>query len=75
MDANTFLTVYTVNDANHAELIKVELQGQGIACRLDGENQAGFSHVLDIGIMVHAKDADRARKFILSHEEGNATKA
>ena len=61
MNANTFITVYTVTDANKAELIKVELQTEGMPCRLDGENQAGFSQVFQIGIMVLAKDDLRPR--------------
>lgn len=69
MDANSFVTIYTVTDANKAELIKAELQNEGMPCRLDGENQAGFSNIFEIGIMVLAKDADRARKFIVRHEE------
>lgn len=73
MNANTFITVYTVTDANKAELIKVELQNEGMPCRLDGENQAGFSQVFQIGIMVLAKDADRAWKFIVQHEEPDVT--
>lgn len=68
MDPNELVTVYTLTDANRAELIKAELQAQGISCRIDGENQAGLSHVLEIGILVRASQADEARRFIEQHE-------
>lgn len=69
MNASSLVTIYTVTDANKAELIKAELQNEGVTCRLDGQNQAGLANILEIRIMVPAKDADRARKFILRHEE------
>jgi Putative prokaryotic signal transducing protein len=68
MDANELVRVYTVNEPTLAELIRAELQGEGIACEVSGENQAGFSGVITIEIFVRAKDADRARKFIEQHE-------
>jgi hypothetical protein len=68
MDANELVRVYTVNEPTHAELIRVELQGEGIACEVSGENQAGFAGVLTIEILVRAKDHDRALAFIEEHE-------
>jgi hypothetical protein len=68
MDANELVTVFTLKDANKAEIIKTALQLEGIACSIDGEHQAGFSNVFDMDILVPAKDADRARAFIESHE-------
>ncbi len=73
MNANHFVTVYTVTDVNQAELIRVELQSMGMSCLLDGHNQAGLCNILEIGIMVPERDADRARRFILQHEERSAT--
>lgn len=75
MQANDYVTIYTVTDANKAELIRAELQNEGISCRLDGENQAGFSNIFEIGVMVPAKDADRARRFVVRHEEPDVTTA
>ena len=68
MDANELVTIYTVYEPTHAELIRTELQGEGIACEVGGENQAGFAGVLSIEVLVRAKDADRARAFIEEHE-------
>ena len=68
MESDEPVTVYTVNNPYEAELIKTALQGLGIACELDGEGQAGLSDILEIGILVPAKDADLARKTILQHE-------
>ncbi len=69
MDANELVTVYTVNDPMKAEILKVELQAEGIACTIGGEHQAGFTGVFEIAIQVRAQDADRAEKFIRQHEE------
>ena len=64
MEADEPATVYTVNNPNEAEVIKMALQGEGISCQLDGEGQAGFSDIFAIGILVRARDADRARKIL-----------
>ena len=68
MEADEPVTVYTVNNPYEAEVIKMALQGEGISCHLDGEGQAGLSDVLEIGILVPAKDADRAQKIIRQSE-------
>ena len=68
MDANELVRVYTVNEPTHAELIRAELQIEGIACEVSGENQAGLAGVLSIEILVRAKDYDRAHAFIEEHE-------
>jgi uncharacterized membrane protein len=62
------VTVYTLNDPYQAEIIKAVLRGEGISCELDGERQAGLSHILEIRVLVRARDARRARKFIRRHE-------
>ena len=67
-DKNELVTVFTVNDAMEAEILKNFLNGEGIACEIDGEGQAGFTGVVEIGIMVKAIDADRAEKLIRSRE-------
>jgi hypothetical protein len=68
MEADEPVTVYTVNNPYEAEIIKMALLGQGISCQLDGEGQAGLSDILEIGILVSARDADRAQKFIEQNE-------
>ncbi len=75
MEANDLVTVYTLGDANKAELIKAMLHNEGIACEIDGENQAGLSGVgaMEIGILVRARDADAARRYIDQHEERPAS--
>jgi hypothetical protein len=67
-EAQEPVSVYTVNDAGHAEIIKNMLRSEGIACELDGEGQAGLAGVFSINILVRAWDADRARDLILEHE-------
>jgi hypothetical protein len=68
MESDEPVTVYTLNDPYQAEIIKAALRGEGISCELDGERQAGFSDILEIGVLVRAQDADRARKLIRRHE-------
>lgn len=62
------VTVYKVTDPNRAEIIKSALASEGIHCDLGGENQAGFTGLWEIEVMVRAIDADRAKKIIESHE-------
>ena len=69
MEPNAVVTVYTLTDANRAEIIKGALQAEGIHCELEGETQAGFTGLWEIEVMVRAEDADQARKIIQSHEE------
>ena len=64
MEAAEPVTVYTVNNPYEAEVVKAVLQGEGISCQLDGEGQAGLSDILEIGVLVRARDADRAQKII-----------
>lgn len=68
MDANELVTVYTVNDATEAEIIKNFLNAEGIACQIGGEGQAGLTGVIEISILVKALDADKAEKLIRSRE-------
>ena len=68
MEADDPVTVYTLNDPYQAEVIKEALRGEGILCELDGEHQAGLSEILNIGVLVRTRDADRARKIIQRHE-------
>ena len=67
-DPDEIVTVYTVTEPTQAELIRAELNAEGIAAEVGGENQAGLSGVLRIDILTRARDADRARKFLKQHE-------
>ena len=75
MEADEPLTVYTVNNPYEAEVVKMALQGQGISCQLDGEGQAGLSDILEIGILVPARDADAAREIIEQSETKHQARA
>jgi hypothetical protein len=67
MEVNDPVTVYTLNDPYQAEIIRAALRGEGICCELDGEHQAGLSDILEIGVLVRARDADRASRIIRRH--------
>ena len=63
-DPNETVVVYTCNDLYLAEIIRNELHAEGIACELDGESQGGFTEIVETKLLVHAQDADRARRLI-----------
>ncbi len=63
-DPNETVVVYTTNDIYQAEIIRGELHSAGIACELDGTSQGGFTELVETKLLVHAQDADRARRLI-----------
>jgi hypothetical protein len=67
-DPDELVTVYTAREPTLAELIRTELEAEGIPCEVSGENQAGLAGVLKIDVLVRAADANRARTFIEEHE-------
>ena len=58
------VTVYTVDDAVTAELIRNTLQEHNIRCELGGEHQAGFTGALAVEIIVRQSDRQRAAELI-----------
>lgn len=70
MDPNEPVAVYTVSNPVEAEIIKNALRSEGIACELEGVNQAAEAGLigLEIKILVPAHDANAARNFLTEHE-------
>ena len=68
-----WVDVYSVPDANLAEIIKAHLEQDGIACWIEGENQAGLAGILPIRLLVRAGDAERARVIIDSFDHPKTT--
>jgi hypothetical protein len=64
MDSEDLVTVYTVNSAAEAEIVRNAFKAEGIPCEIGGETQAGLTGVLEIDILTHVSDADRARKLL-----------
>ena len=58
------VTVYTVDDAVKAELIRNTLQEHDIRCEIGGEHQAGFTGALNVEIIVLESDRERAAAII-----------
>ena len=56
--------LHSVTDPTKAEMIKCLLNQSGIECAVDGEHQAGFTGVFQIGITVWERDYDRAKEII-----------
>jgi hypothetical protein len=67
MDANEPVVIYTTKNLAEAEILRTVLEGEGIPCDLEGENQASFAGVFDIRLLVRAWDEERARRFLASH--------
>ena len=67
MDANEPVVVYTTNNLGEAEILKNMLEGEGLKCELDGENQGSFTGVLGVRVLVRAVDEERARQVLASH--------
>ena len=72
MDANEPVVVYTTNNLAEAEILKNVLEGEGIRCELDGENQGGFAGVIGVRILVRPWDEERARQALASHAHHRA---
>lgn len=58
------VSIYTVNNATEADIIRNALKAEGIACEIGGETQAGLAGVLEIDILVPADEAGRAKKVL-----------
>jgi nucleotide-binding universal stress UspA family protein len=74
MNYDDLVTVSSIGNPAEAELIRSALQGEGIHCVLEGALQAGIVGItgVPIQIQVRAADADRAAKFIRTHEHHGA---
>lgn len=64
MESEDLISVYTVQSATEAEIVRNSLKSAGIACEIGGEIQAGLTGVLTIDILTHVSDAERARKHL-----------
>lgn len=58
------VTVYSVNNAPEAELVRAALEAEGIRCVIGGEGQAGLAGVLSIDILVPEDSVAKARKHL-----------
>ena len=58
------VTVYTVNNAAEAEMIRAALEAEGIRCMIGGEGQAGLAGVLSIDILVPEDSVGKTRKHL-----------
>lgn len=63
-DPHELVTVYTVQEPTLAELLRQELQNDGIRCEISGENQAGLAGLLRIDLLVQSVDVERARQLL-----------
>jgi len=72
MDPNELVTIFSTGDPSLARIVANELEAEGIQSSVSGENQAGFSGILDVDVLVRTWDADRARAII--HEGGHHAK-
>jgi hypothetical protein len=74
MDPIEPVEVYATSSPSEAEIIAGMLDAEGIEAMVGGEAQGAFIGATpEVTIMVHAKDADRARLLIRSHQEQAGT--
>ncbi|HEX3150223.1 MAG TPA: DUF2007 domain-containing protein [Gemmataceae bacterium] len=74
MDPIEPVEVYSAFNPAEAEVIKGMLDGEGIEAMVAGEAQGSFSGATpEVTIMVHSRDADKARLLIRSHQEKAGT--
>jgi hypothetical protein len=64
MENEDLVSVYTVKSSAEAEIVRGSLESVGIACQIGGESQAGLAGVLEIDILTHVSDAEKARKHL-----------
>ena len=71
MEPEDLVSVFTVTSPAEAEIVRSSLESVGIACQIGGETQAGLAGILEIDVLTHADDADKARKHLhlLKHEK------
>jgi Putative prokaryotic signal transducing protein len=67
VNANEPVEVYASTTLTDAEIVKNYLEGEGITCELEGENQAALSGLLTVRVLVRAWDEERARRVLASH--------
>lgn len=72
-DPHELVRVYSVQEPTLAELLRQELNAQGIRCEVSGENQAGLTGVLNIDLLVQATDTERARELLAELEARHAS--
>ena len=73
MEDNELQTVFTTTLPAQAEIMKVALEGEGIAAFVDGAHQAAFTGALDVYVSVAKNDAARAATLIeeMEHSDGS----
>jgi hypothetical protein len=66
MNYNDLVPVYSVSNDAEAEIIKNQLEAEGIRSFVDGAQQAGLAGLgtLEVKVLVAAQDADRARRVL-----------
>jgi hypothetical protein len=70
MDPTEPVEVYSSFSPAEADIIANMLQAEGIDAKASGEAQGSFTGATpEVTVMVHAKDADRARLLIRSRQE------
>jgi hypothetical protein len=69
-DPEEHVVVHTFSDPNTAEIVANALRDEGIACEIEGEQQAGFTGVgaLTVRLLVRAIDRARAEEILDAHK-------
>lgn len=67
MNECEFVSVYVAKVAGECEVVRMILAGEGIAAFVKEENFFGYVGLLDIHVMVNARNAERASACIADH--------
>ena len=68
MNAEELEVAYTTNNSIQAEIIKNFLVDEGIPCQIGGERQMELTGIIEVELLVHESDVERARDLIAQHE-------
>jgi nucleotide-binding universal stress UspA family protein len=66
-ESEELVVLTSVTDPNLAEVMRVALEAEGIACGIEGGGQAGLSGVLPLRMFVQGEDLPRAREILDIH--------
>ena len=69
MTADELVTVFATRDVLEADMVRLELQEEGIDARIDNEHQGGLTGVLEAKVYVMSSDVERAKQVISNLEQ------
>lgn len=71
MTDDELVELFSTGDSTEAEILRVALENEGIACQIGDENQGGLTGLnsFEIKLLVRSGDLQRARQFLDDHQQ------